>query len=204
MEKEKLVNLIEQGFSVKKISKTEGITVGKVRWCLKKYNLKSDGINKIYTWDKEKIKDAIEKSECKSDVLRFLGITLKSGNFQTLDRYIKKYDLESSNLVYKNDRGSKWVSELNDEEVFCVNSPLQTGKIKRRILKKKLIEYKCEKCKNDGTWMGEVLILQLDHRNGINDDHRLENLRFLCPNCHSQTETFCRSNKNIVVNDTII
>ena len=39
-------------------------------------------------------------------------------------------------------------------------------------------------------WNGIPLVLQLDHINGINNDNRIENLRFLCPNCHSQTTTF--------------
>jgi RNA polymerase subunit RPABC4/transcription elongation factor Spt4 len=43
-------------------------------------------------------------------------------------------------------------------------------------------------------WNGKVLTLQVDHINGVNDDHRLENLRFLCPNCHSQTPTYAGSN----------
>lgn len=204
MEKNEILTLIENGLSINKICKRENVSVGKLRWFLKNNNLSTHGTKKIYTWEKEKIEEAIKKSECKSDVLRFLGVTTKSGNFQTLDKYIKKYNLDSSTIIYKNDRGNKWIPDYTDEEVFCENSPLRTGVIKKRILKKKLIEYKCEKCKNDGTWMGEVLILQLDHRNGINDDHRLDNLRFLCPNCHSQTETYCRSNKNIIVNDTII
>ena len=40
-------------------------------------------------------------------------------------------------------------------------------------------------------WNDKKLSLQLDHINGDNSDNRLENLRFLCPNCHTQTETYC-------------
>lgn len=56
------------------------------------------------------------------------------------------------------------------------------------------LEEKCE-CGNKGFWRGKKLTLQLDHKNGVNNDNRLENLRFLCPNCHSQTDTFCGRNK---------
>ena len=51
-------------------------------------------------------------------------------------------------------------------------------------------EYKCEDC-GITEWQGQNLKLQVDHINGIHHDNRLENLRFLCPNCHSQTETYC-------------
>ena len=46
----------------------------------------------------------------------------------------------------------------------------------------------------NGKWMNQQLTLQLDHINGISDDNRKENLRFLCPNCHSQTKTFGGNN----------
>lgn len=46
-------------------------------------------------------------------------------------------------------------------------------------------------CENIGVWNGKKLSLQLDHINGDHSDNRLENLRFLCPNCHTQTETYC-------------
>ena len=55
-------------------------------------------------------------------------------------------------------------------------------------------EQKCEKC-GLTEWMGKPIVLQLDHINGDNRDNRIENLRLLCPNCHSQTETFCRKNR---------
>ena len=50
-------------------------------------------------------------------------------------------------------------------------------------------------CGNEGFWNGKKLVLQLEHKNGIHNDHRVENLCFLCPNCHSQTDTY--SGKNI-------
>lgn len=56
------------------------------------------------------------------------------------------------------------------------------------------MEYKCACCGNTGEWNGRPLVLQLDHINGDNCDNRLENLRFLCPNCHSQTDTFAGRN----------
>ena len=62
--------------------------------------------------------------------------------------------------------------------------------MKKGLLNSNLLEYKCALCGNTGEWQGKPLTLQLDHINGEHLDHRLENLRFLCPNCHSQTETF--------------
>lgn len=65
-------------------------------------------------------------------------------------------------------------------------------------LKNKLIKagraYKCESCENAGEWQGKPLALQVDHIDGINSNNMLENLRFLCPNCHSQTSTFAGRN----------
>jgi hypothetical protein len=54
---------------------------------------------------------------------------------------------------------------------------------------------KCEICEIGSSWNNKPLVLQLDHINGINNDNRLENLRLLCPNCHSQTDTFSGKHK---------
>jgi hypothetical protein len=54
---------------------------------------------------------------------------------------------------------------------------------------------KGDECGNDGKWNGEKLSLHLEHKNGVNDDNRLINLTFLCPNCHSQTKTYSGKNK---------
>jgi hypothetical protein len=70
----------------------------------------------------------------------------------------------------------------------------QTFKLNKRILKEKILENICDVCKTS-EWNNKPISLHLDHINGISTDHRLKNLRFLCPNCHSQTETYCGKNK---------
>ena len=65
--------------------------------------------------------------------------------------------------------------------------------IKRHLLRAGIIVNRCDWC-GLSEWRGRPLSIQIDHVNGIRDDHRLENLRMLCPNCHSQTETFAARN----------
>lgn len=85
--------------------------------------------------------------------------------------------------------------EIDFETCFVENSTTTRGVIRKYIIRHDLIPYECACCGNDGTWQGEVLTLHLDHINGINNDHRLENLRWLCPNCHAQTDTYTGHNK---------
>jgi 5-methylcytosine-specific restriction endonuclease McrA len=65
--------------------------------------------------------------------------------------------------------------------------------IKRRLINAGRLKNQCEEC-GLSDWLGACLTIQIDHVNGIRDDYRLENLRMLCPNCHSQTLTYGRGN----------
>lgn len=65
--------------------------------------------------------------------------------------------------------------------------------IKKRLLAARLVENRCQRCRH-AEWLGKPLTIHLDHINGIKNDNRLENLRMLCPNCHSQTLTFSGRN----------
>ena len=81
------------------------------------------------------------------------------------------------------------------EEVLTENSPVTRKVLKDYLAKYNVLKYKCAICGNRGEWNGISLTLQIDHVNGIRDDNRKENLRWLCPNCHSQTDTFTGKNK---------
>lgn len=94
-------------------------------------------------------------------------------------------------------------NEISIKEALVKNSTFTKSHLKAKLLKYKLLENKCYECGIDPEWNGKILNLQVDHINGCNTDHRIENLRFLCPNCHSQTITFCGANaKNRIPGET--
>lgn len=87
-------------------------------------------------------------------------------------------------------------SKYKHDEVFIENSQVSRDQIKNIIIKEKLLDYYCSECGLKEVWNNKLINLQLDHKNGIRNDNRIQNLRFLCPNCHSQTESFCKKNIN--------
>ena len=82
--------------------------------------------------------------------------------------------------------------QILDAEEALANSKSPIT-IKRHLLRAGIIVNRCDWC-GLSAWRGRPLSIQIDHINGIRDDHRVENLRMLCPNCHSQTETFAGNN----------
>lgn len=141
------------------------------------------------TITKNKMINLIDESKSLREIIIKLGLSDNgSSSYTNLKNKILKLGLEIPKYDYYGKGGNK--QRINNEEVFCEDSIYPRQSLKRRIIKENIIEYKCNKCNNNGEWNGKKLSLHLDHINGINNDHRIENLRFLCPNCHSQTETY--------------
>jgi len=111
-----------------------------------------------------------------------------------------KVFLDKNKLDYSHfEKSARWSSkEKTVEEVFVQNRYFTQSSLRNKVLKYNLLDYKCS-CGNVGEWNGKELVLQLDHINGDNCDNRIENLRFLCPNCHSQTDTHSgKNNKKLL------
>lgn len=89
-------------------------------------------------------------------------------------------------------------TKRSDKCQSCTRSPLHQlqsrDAVRKRIMVDKLLPYECQECGNIGEYNGQHLVLHLDHIDGNRDNHTLSNLRFLCPNCHSQTNTYCGRN----------
>lgn len=81
------------------------------------------------------------------------------------------------------------------KSIFINNSTATHATLKLNILKYNLIEYKCRKCGIVDNYNNLPITIQLHHKDGNKHNNNLQNLEFLCPNCHSQTHTFCGANK---------
>lgn len=109
--------------------------------------------------------------------------------YRTFVEFAKKYD------VYK-PKQNGYHPKLNLSDILAGKYPsYPTSHLSKRLVKEGVKRYECERCKIT-SYNGDHIGLELDHIDGNSTNHRLENLRLLCPNCHSQTPTY-RSKKLI-------
>lgn len=161
--------------------------------------------NKI-TWTELQLREALRKCNSLQEIEQFLG--LSGNNYVTIRKKAAEWGIDLSNFEK---RPKLKYSKLTLEEIFCKDSKASPATVRWNVKKYNLIEYKCHKCKLisiiDGIayWNNEPITLQLDHINGKSKDHRLENLQWLCSNCHSQTITYGAKNahKNLNNNRTL-
>jgi Zn finger protein HypA/HybF involved in hydrogenase expression len=154
-------------------------------------------ISKIKSIDKEDLQNISDNSNSYTEILVKLGYSPNSGGaYREL-----KIKMEQENIIFtskgsfrnKGENGKYIKTSIKD--ALVEGSKFSRTHLKIRIIKEGLLENKCCLCGIDPVWNDKVLTLQLDHINGIHNDNRIENLRIICPNCHSQTKTFGRKNK---------
>lgn len=155
--------------------------------------------NKIYKLSDEQFVELLKKSSTISEVLFKLGYTVKGNSWGYSQVKRRMDDLNLDYSIFKGKSAITKTNKLNNvkkEDILKENCKHQRIVLRRYIIKNNLIPYKCAIC-GCTEWQGKTLSLELDHINGINNDNRLENLRFLCPNCHSQTSTYGSRNQQL-------
>lgn len=183
-------SLFSQGKSLRQISRDTNKCLSTVRYWFHKYRLNL--IPKTPIIPDETLTTAVSMSRSCAHALRILGRSYVGSNYRFLKRNIRRLNLNTSH--WKTHGVNKPRILLNN--VLIENSPYHLDASKRkRILRDKLLINICALCNMDPVWNGKPLTLRLDHINGKNKDHRIENLRFVCPNCDSQLPTYCSKNK---------
>ncbi|MEV7275910.1 HNH endonuclease signature motif containing protein [Streptomyces sp. NPDC093111] len=144
-------------------------------------------------WTRETLAQAVATSTSMCDVLRRLGVEVVGGQHTHISRRIKAYGIDTSHFRAPSRRGKPW--RPRTPEALLVE---QTGPQTRRIPSDRLtramtesgVRRQCALCGNEAVWRGRPLPLEVDHIDGDWRNNRIENLRFLCPNCHSTTDTY--------------
>ena len=152
-------------------------------------------ISKVYSISDDDFRKLVQESTSYSDCLRALDLTTKGGSsLDVLKRRISELNCSTEHFGTTKTGGSFNAKYTLDEILIENSSYANISRLKTRLINEGRLEYKCAFCGNTGEWQGHALTLQLDHINGINNDHRIENLRFLCPNCHSITDIYAGKN----------
>lgn len=136
--------------------------------------------------EKENLEQLVKTSNSFSEILRKQEKAISGASVKLLKSKLQQYNIVcnfSTSPIKTKDKKT-----LN--EILVENSNYQSSKLKERLIKEGIKKDVCEICECSNEWNGKTLVLQLDHINGNHSDNRLENLRIVCPNCHSQTETF--------------
>jgi hypothetical protein len=149
------------------------------------------------------ITNIIKTSKTIREVLLKLNKIDSSKNYQWFNEYVKENNINISHFLNKSDyvkfmHKENKLKKLDNSFIFNEHTKVARSVVKNRIISENLIPYECNFCKNKGEWRNIKISLILDHINGIPYDNRLENLRFLCPNCNSTLETHCRGHKGLV------
>lgn len=138
----------------------------------------------------EDVIEAVKTSKSIRQVLDKLGVIAAGGNYSTINRFIKKHQIDISHFTGQGWRREKTFNPVKPITDYLVKGNLiQSHRLRLRLLKEGIFEYKCYSC-GLAEWLGKPIPLELEHIDGVRDNNTLSNLTLLCPNCHAQTDTY--------------
>lgn len=155
--------------------------------------------NRKISLSRQKIEEALKEfpfSMYKAS--QFLGVS-----YTSFVRYAKSEGLYNPNPGGKG-VSKPWANKIDLSEMLVKGKHRNTSALKLRLFKEHLKEEICEECGQLPEWNGKKLVMHLDHVDGDPTNNQIENLRILCPNCHTQTDTYCRGRGKTKINTLVV
>lgn len=140
--------------------------------------------------DKKNFCDVCKNSISMAEAAFKLGM-----HFNTFTKYAKQFGVYNPNQGLKGGKREKQ-SEFSLDDILKGKYPhYPTRRVKERLIKEGIKKLICECCYRD-TWNDLPIPLELNHIDGNRNNHKLDNLELICPNCHAQTTTYRGKNKS--------
>ncbi len=138
------------------------------------------------------MKIAVKQSSSLRQVIQLLGLIPAGGNYEQIKSAILLHRINIGHFTgqgWKKGKKFDFTPRTNLDEILRKNTNFQSFKLKKRLFALKIKTPQCEICEWAECSIDGRIPVELDHINGDRYDNRLENLRILCPNCHSLQAT---------------
>lgn len=146
-------------------------------------------------YTEDEFRKVVSESTSVADCIRKYGLRQTGGTQAHYKRLIEEWGIDTSHFTGQGwSKGVQFHARRISAEAVFAKTNTQAKQLRRALFEIGRV-YECVWCGIEAMWNGKPLVIQIDHIDGNTENNNPDNLRFLCPNCHSQTENFGRKNK---------
>lgn len=145
---------------------------------------------KLLKYTEQELRDAVANNTSIRQTLISLGIAGQGGNYRTIQKAIKHFNIDDSHFRGQGwSKGKTFTPKRPIESYLSNEFPIQSSKLRQRLIKEGMLKHQCNSCLLS-EWLEEPIPLELHHIDGDHCNNNLDNLAVLCPNCHTLTPNY--------------